>query len=314
MPSADAPAVEVRDLVKRYRKAKFNAVDGISLTVAAGEFFALLGPNGAGKTTTVSILTTTLAPTSGSVRICGHDARREAAAVRRQVGIIFQNPSLDMNLSGEENVRLHAILYGLYGYRPAYRLMPDAYRDQVRDLASVLGMEKEIFQPVKKLSGGMQRKLEIIRGLMHRPKVLFLDEPTRGLDVASRRSLWAYLRDVREQYHVSIVLTSHYLEEAEQADRLCILNHGRIVAMASPGELRARPADEWLELDAADRARLRSELTELKLSFTENGALIVRLDGRSAHEIVRSLHVPLTQLRTRQPSLEDAYLRILADE
>jgi ABC-2 type transport system ATP-binding protein len=314
MPSAEAPAVEVRELVKRYRKAKFNAVDGISLTVAAGEFFALLGPNGAGKTTTVSILTTTLAPTSGSVRICGHDARREAAAVRRQVGIIFQNPSLDMNLSGEENVRLHAILYGLYGYRPAYRLMPDAYRAQVRDLASVLGMEKEIFQPVKKLSGGMQRKLEIIRGLMHRPKVLFLDEPTRGLDVASRRSLWAYLRDVREQYHVSIVLTSHYLEEAEQADRLCILNHGRIVAMASPGELRARPADEWLELDAADRARLRSELTDLKLSFTENGAFIVRLDGRSAHEIVRSLHVPLTQLRTRQPSLEDAYLRILADE
>jgi ABC-2 type transport system ATP-binding protein len=314
MPSADAPAVEVRELVKRYRKAKFNAVDGISLTVAAGEFFALLGPNGAGKTTTVSILTTTLAPTSGSVRICGHDARRESAAVRRQVGIIFQNPSLDMNLSGEENVRLHAILYGLYGYRPAYRLMPDAYRAQVRDLASVLGMEKEIFQPVKKLSGGMQRKLEIIRGLMHRPKVLFLDEPTRGLDVASRRSLWAYLREVREQYHVSIVLTSHYLEEAEQADRLCILNHGRIVAMGSPGELRSRPADEWLELDAADRALLRSELTELKLSFTENGAFIVRLDGRSAHEIVRSLHVPLTQLRTRQPSLEDAYLRILADE
>ena len=314
MPSADAPAVEVRELVKRYRKAKFNAVDGISLTVAAGEFFALLGPNGAGKTTTVSILTTTLAPTSGTVRICGHDTRRESAAVRRQVGIIFQNPSLDMNLSGEENVRLHAILYGLYGYRPAYRLMPDAYRAQVRDLASVLGMEKEIFQPVKKLSGGMQRKLEIIRGLMHRPKVLFLDEPTRGLDVASRRSLWAYLREVREQYHVSIVLTSHYLEEAEQADRLCILNHGRIVAMASPGELRSRPADEWLELDAADRALLRSELTELKLSFTENGAFIVRLDGRSAHEIVRSLHVPLTQLRTRQPSLEDAYLRILADE
>src|SRR5690242_6690408 len=310
MRSAEASAVEVRELVKRYRKAKFNAVDSISLTVAAGEFFALLGPNGAGKTTTISILTTTLVPTSGTVRICGHDARREAAAVRRQVGIIFQNPSLDMNLSGEENVRLHAILYGLYTYRPAFRLMPDAYRAQVRDLAAVLGMENDIFQPVKKLSGGMQRKLEIIRGLMHRPKVLFLDEPTRGLDVASRRSLWAYLREVREQYHVSIVLTSHYLEEAEQADRLCILNHGRIVAIGSPGELRSRPADEWLELDAADRAMLRSELTELKLSFTENGAFIVRLDGRSAHEIVRSLHVPLTQLRTRQPSLEDAYLRI----
>ena len=314
MRSADAPAVEVRELVKRYRKAKFNAVDSISLTVPAGEFFALLGPNGAGKTTTISILTTTLVPTSGSVKICGHDAKREAAAVRRQVGIIFQNPSLDMNLSGEENVRLHAILYGLYTYRPAFRLMPDAYRAQVRDLAAVLGMENDIFQPVKKLSGGMQRKLEIIRGLMHRPKVLFLDEPTRGLDVASRRSLWAYLREVRERYKVTIVLTSHYLEEAEQADRLCILNHGRIVAMGSPGELRSRPAEEFLELNAADRTRLRSELQRLQLDFDEGDAFTVKLNGRSAHDVVRSIEVPLTSLRTRQPSLEDAYLKILADE
>ena len=314
MQSADAPAVEVRELVKRYRKAKFNAVDSISLTVAAGEFFALLGPNGAGKTTTISILTTTLVPTSGSVKICGHDAKREAAAVRRQVGIIFQNPSLDMNLSGEENVRLHAILYGLYTYRPAFRLMPDAYRAQVRDLAAVLGMENDIFQPVKKLSGGMQRKLEIIRGLMHRPKVLFLDEPTRGLDVASRRSLWAYLREVRERYKVTIVLTSHYLEEAEQADRLCILNHGRIVAMGSPAELRSRPAEEFLELNAADRTRLRSELQRLQLDFDEGEAFSVKLNGRSAHDVVRSIEVPLTSLRTRQPSLEDAYLKILADE
>jgi len=314
MRSADARAVEVRELVKRYRKAKFNAVDSISLAVAAGEFFALLGPNGAGKTTTISILTTTLVPTSGSVKICGHDAKREAAAVRRQVGIIFQNPSLDMNLSGEENVRLHAILYGLYRYRPAFRLMPDAYRAQVRDLAGVLGIENDIFQPVKKLSGGMQRKLEIIRGLMHRPKVLFLDEPTRGLDVASRRSLWAYLREVRERYKVTIVLTSHYLEEAEQADRLCILNHGRIVAMGSPGELRSRPAEEFLELNAADRTRLRSELQRLQLDFDEGEAFTVKLNGRSAHDIVRSIQVPLTSLRTRQPSLEDAYLKILADE
>ncbi len=314
MSRSDPPAVEVRDLVKRYRRAKFNAVDGISLRVEAGEFFALLGPNGAGKTTTISILTTTLAPTSGRVWICGHDLTRDAAAVRRQVGIIFQNPSLDMNLSGEENVRLHAILYGLYGYRPAFRLMPDAYRAQVTELASVLGMESDIFRPVKKLSGGMQRKLEIIRGLMHRPKVLFLDEPTRGLDVASRRSLWAYLRDVREQYGVTMLLTTHYLEEAEQADRLCILNHGRIVAMGSPGEVTAQPAEEFLELDSNDRERLRRELTGMKLHFEEDGIFTVRLDGRSAHEVIRSLEVPLTRLRTRQPSLEDAYMRILADE
>jgi ABC-2 type transport system ATP-binding protein len=306
--------VEVENLVKRYRKAKVNAVDGISLKVEPGEFFALLGPNGAGKTTTISILTTTLAPTSGSVRISGFDLRREPAAVRRSVGIIFQNPSLDMNLSGEENVRMHAILYGLYPYRPAFRLMTAEYRRQVQELAAILGMDQEIYQPVKKLSGGMQRKLEIIRGLMHRPSVLFLDEPTRGLDVASRRSLWAYLRDVREQYKVTIVLTSHNLEEAEQADRLCILNHGRIVAMGSPGEVKSQPAESYLELDAADRTELRRELRDLKLDFEEDGAFTVRLDGRSVNEVVRLLEVPITRLSTRQPSLEEAYLRVLAEE
>jgi len=306
--------VEIENLVKRYRKAKVNAVDGISLRVEAGEFFALLGPNGAGKTTTISILTTTLTPTSGRVSICGHDLTREPGAVRRQVGIIFQNPSLDMNLSGEENVRLHAILYGLYPYRPAFQLMPAAYRKQVRDLARVLGMEAEIFKPVRRLSGGMQRKLEIIRGLMHSPKILFLDEPTRGLDVESRRNLWSYLRDVRKEYGVTIVLTTHYLEEAEQADRLCILNHGRVVALGSPRDVTARPSEEYLELDAEDRDRLRSELTQKHFKFDEEGTFKVHLDGRTAHEVIRSLDVPLTTLRTRQPSLEDAYLRILADE
>jgi ABC-2 type transport system ATP-binding protein len=306
--------VEVTDLVKRYRKAKVNAVDGISLEVEPGEFFALLGPNGAGKTTTISILTTTLAPTSGEVRICGFDLRREAASVRRKVGIIFQNPSLDMNLSGEENVRMHAILYGLYPYRPSFRMMPAEYRRQVQELAEILGMDKDLTQPVKKLSGGMQRKLEIIRGLMHRPSVLFLDEPTRGLDVTTRRSLWAYLRDVREQYKVTIVLTSHYLEEAEQADRLCILNHGRIVRMGSVREVTAEPAEDYLELDAADRVQLRQQLRDLKLDFQEDGVFTVRLEGRSVNEVVRGIEVPITRLSTRQPSLEEAYLKILAEE
>src|SRR6476646_5928824 len=150
--------VEVEQLIKRYRGAQRNAVDGVSFDVGAGEFFALLGPNGAGKSTPVSILTTTLAPTSGRVRIAGCDLRTDPAAVRKQVGIIFQNPSLDMNLSGEENVRLHAILYGLYPYRPSYRLMPAKYRQQIADIAAVLAMESEMFRPARSLSGGMRRK------------------------------------------------------------------------------------------------------------------------------------------------------------
>jgi ABC-2 type transport system ATP-binding protein len=282
--------------------------------VGAGEFFALLGPNGAGKTTTISILTTTLMPTSGRIRIAGHEIPLEAAAVRRQVGIIFQGPSLDMNLSGEENVRLHAILYGLYPYRPAYRLMPAAYRRQVFELASVLGMEKDIFRPVRKLSGGMRRKLEVIRGLMHRPRVLFLDEPTAGLDAASRRQLWAYLDDVRAQHETTIFLTTHNLEEAEQADRICILNHGRIVAIGTPEQVKSQLLDETLVIDAADREALRRELLRLGLSFRGMGPFEISVRGPGAHEVVRSLETPLTLLRTNQPTLEDAYLRILAGE
>src|SRR5690348_18433371 len=161
-----APAIEVRDLVKRYRKATVNAVDGVSFDVEQGEFFALLGPNGAGKTTTISILTTTLGLTSGSVKIAGHDVVREASQVRREVGIIFQNPSLDLNLTGEENVRFHAVLYGLYGFAPGWRLMPAAYRRQVGELAGLIGLGAEIFAPVRTYSGGMRRKLEIVRSLM----------------------------------------------------------------------------------------------------------------------------------------------------
>ncbi len=303
--------IEVRDLVKRYRKSEKNAVDGVSFDVRRGEFFALLGPNGAGKTTTISILTTTLTPTSGSVVIDGKDAVKDPAAVRRQVGIIFQKPSLDLNLSGEENVRFHAMLYGLYPYRPLFRLMPRRYREQVRELASVLGLEREIFKPVKTLSGGMKKKLEIIRGLMHRPHVLFLDEPTAGLDAASRRNLWDYLREVRRKYETTIFLTTHYLEEAEEADRICILDQGRIVSLGTPSEIKADLLEEYLVLDAEDRSALRRELEALQLRFTEHGEFQVSLNGLSAQEVIRSLHTDLTVLRTHSPSLEDAYLRIV---
>ena len=306
--------VAVERLVKRYRGAARNAVDGISFAVGAGDFFAVLGPNGAGKSTTMSILTTTLAPTSGSVRIAGMDVRRESAAVRRQIGIVFQNPSLDMNLTGEENIRLHAILYGLYPFRPSYRLMSAKYQRQLADIAAVLGMEADVFRPARKLSGGMRRKLEIIRALLHRPRVLFLDEPTSGLDVESRRSLWAYLDEIRRESETTIVLTTHYLEEAEAAGHILILNHGQVVAQGSPDEIRAQLGGDTLELDAADREALRRELVRLGLPFTENGRFLVRLDGQPAHELVRALDTPLTVLRTRQASLDDVYLRILAND
>src|SRR5258708_22584088 len=207
-------AVEVAHLVKRFRAAHGNAGDDVSFDVPEGQLFCLLGPNGAGKTTTVSILTTTLAPTSGRVRIAGRDLATEQAGVRRQIGIVFQQPSLDLNLTAEENIRLHAVLYGLYPWRPLYRLMPADYRRQVQELAGVLELSDVLGQRARVLSPGLRRRLEIVRALMHRPRVLFLDDPTAGLDPESRRSLWAYLRQARAAFGTTVFLTTHYLEAA----------------------------------------------------------------------------------------------------
>ena len=303
--------IEVESLVKRYRKAKRNAVDGISFRVEAGEFFALLGPNGAGKTTTISILTTTLAPTGGRATIDGHDIVKESARVRRQVGIIFQRPSLDQNLTAEENIRFHAVLFGLYPYRPLFGLMPADYRRQVQELASLLDLERAIFDPIRTYSGGMRRKLEIMRSLLHRPKVLFLDEPTAGLDPPSRRTLWDHLRTVRAENGTTIFLTSHYLEEAEQADRICIIDDGKVVAEGTPAALKAELSQENVVVDGADRPALRVELDGLGLKALGDGPFTVPVDGRGTHATLKAIQTPLSLVRTESPSLEDAYLAIV---
>jgi ABC-2 type transport system ATP-binding protein len=247
----DAEIIQVTDLVKRYKKAQKNAVDGISFRVFPGEFFALLGPNGAGKTTTISILTTTLAKTSGNVSIAGYDIDKKSRDVRQNIGIIFQNPSLDLNLTGEENVRFHAILYGLYPFRPTYSLMPVAYQHQVTELAGILDLKDEIFKPSRTYSGGMKRKLEIIRSLMHRPRVLFLDEPTSGLDPVSRQNLWKYLDKIRKEHQTTIFLTTHYLEEAETADHICIINEGKIAYLGTPTDIKKELKMKQATLEAA---------------------------------------------------------------
>jgi ABC-2 type transport system ATP-binding protein len=242
-------AIEVRHLVKRYRGAMSNAVNDLSFEVEEGQLFCLLGPNGAGKTTTLSILTTTLRPTSGQVLIAGRDLTAEPAAVRRELGIVFQQPSLDLNLTAEENIRLHAVLYGLYPWRPSWRLMPSRYRDQVEDLAATLGVTDFLARPTRTLSGGTRRKLEILRALLHNPRVLFLDEPTTGLDPESRRSLWSHLERARAAHRTTLFLTTHYLEEAEAADAICVLSRGRVVETGSPGALRARRGRPELSLE-----------------------------------------------------------------
>ena len=302
--------VEVKNLVKQYKGAKAPSVDDISLSVEKGEFFAFLGPNGAGKTTTISILTTTLSKTSGEVKIAGFNVEKEARKVREKIGIIFQNPSLDPQLSAEENIRFHACLYGMCGYRPSFKLMPENYRKKVLGLAEIVGIEDALFKPVKKLSGGMQRKLEIIRSLIHTPDVLFLDEPTQGLDAVSRRSLWEYINDTRNHFGTTVFLTTHYIDEAENVDKVCVINHGKIAACSSPEEMKKSLLRQELILDAEDRMALTNELSSLGLPFVVNGRVIVPYQ-ESAQDIIARLETKLTLLKIHEPSLEDAYVEFL---
>ena len=307
-------SVIVEHLVKQYKKAKHRAVDDISFSVKEGEFFAFLGPNGAGKTTTISILSTTLAKTSGNVQIAGYDLDKNQSKVRQSIGVIFQNPSLDKNLTAEENIRFHAILYGLYPFAPVYSLMPDTYKKRVHKLADLLGIQKEIFDPIKTFSGGMKRKLEIIRSIMHNPKVLFLDEPTEGLDPLSRKNLWEYLNDVRKKEKITVFLTTHYLEEAEDADKICIITHGKIKMLGTPTYIKSQIKQDYLFLEAKNSSALKKELDKFRLPYTSNGAFKVFLKKHSPQEVIKKISTPLSTLKIHSPSLEEAYLEIIEEK
>jgi ABC-2 type transport system ATP-binding protein len=309
------PAINVDRLVKRYKKADRNAVDDISFSVAEGEFFALLGPNGAGKTTTVSVLTTTLSKTGGAVEIAGFDLDKQASAIRRNVGVIFQAPSLDLNLTAEENIRFHALLYGLYPFRPSFSMMPQEYQARVKELAGVLGIQDAIFKPIRTFSGGMKRKLEIVRSLIHKPRVLFLDEPTTGLDPMSRKNLWEYLQKIRREEHVTIFLTTHYLEEAEEADHIGIINHGTLVMYGTPKDLKEKLLQDQLVVDARDRKRLHAELLKHTTEVSESAPFVVKVgDGIKAQTIIKSISMPLTVLDIERPTLEEAYVKIIEQD
>lgn len=309
-----SPIIVVDRLIKRYTGADKNAVDDISFTIKRGEFFTLLGPNGAGKTTTISILSTTLAQTSGTVTIDGHNLDKEASSIRRKLGIIFQNPSLDRNLTAEENIRFHATLYGLYPFRPTFSLMPEAYKKKVHQLSEVLSLNDALFQTVKTYSGGMKRKLEIIRSLMHEPKILILDEPTSGLDPQSRHNLWEYVRQIQKNRKMTILLTTHYLEEADDADHVCVIDHGKIVASGTPAQLKKDLIDEYLLVDAKDRAALLKNLKEAGVAAIDTYPVKVPLHKIPAQEMIQKITVPLSVLKIHTPTLEEAYLEIIKGE
>jgi ABC-2 type transport system ATP-binding protein len=228
--------IEAHDLVKIFNG--FAAVDCISFAVAEGAIFGFLGPNGAGKTTTIKMLTTVLAPTSGRLRVAGHDPARERLLVRRSFGIVFQDPSLDGELTAYENMELHGILYDL----------PRAVRrERLEALLRLVGLWERRDDYVKRFSGGMKRRLEIVRALQHRPRILFLDEPTSGLDPQTRNQIWDFIRGLSRDETVTVFFTTHYMEEAERvADEIAVIDHGKIIAQGSPKRSRARPgAAPW---------------------------------------------------------------------
>jgi ABC-2 type transport system ATP-binding protein len=230
-------AIEVKNVIKKF--ADFTAVDDISFTVPKGEIFAFLGPNGAGKTTTIKMLTTLLHPTSGSLRIYGFDPMQDQDAVRRSFGIVFQDPSLDEELTAYENMEFHGILYGIGTELRAQR---------IKELLEIVELWDRKDSFVKTFSGGMRRRLEIARGLLHHPRIFFLDEPTVGLDPQTRNQIWQYIKDLNKKEGITIFFTTHYMEEAERfAEQIMVIDHGKIITSGSANELKKRTKTDNLE-------------------------------------------------------------------
>src|SRR5215217_7682790 len=247
--SFSPPAIEVDDLVKSY--GEVDAVRGVSFTVPPGEVFGFLGPNGAGKSTTINVLCTLARPTSGAACVSGFDVVTQRDDVRRHIGLVFQDPTLDGYLTAEQNLKLHAELYGVESSLVA---------DRMQLVLEMVGLYDRKDSVVGTFSGGMRRRLEIARGLMHSPRVLFLDEPTIGLDPQTRSSIWNYIRELKEREEITIFMTTHYMDEAEFCDRIAIMDHGEIVALDTPEALKANVGADRIRIQTDDDAAAIEEL------------------------------------------------------
>jgi ABC-2 type transport system ATP-binding protein len=301
------PAIEVSGLVRRFKA--FTAVDNVSFEVNPGEVFGFLGPNGAGKTTTVRVLCTLIRPSAGTARVAGFDVVRQHNDVRRSIGIIFQDPSLDDRLTACENLRFHAMIYKVpqaeVNERISHALEWMELADRAKDL-------------VRNFSGGMKRRLEIARGLLHAPKVLFLDEPTLGLDPQTRSRIWERLLKLRQEHGTTLFLTTHYMDEAENCDRIAIIDNGRIIALDTPARLKAQVQGDLVHLETTDDAAAEAEVKQrygvevvrdkTGLHFeVENGAAFVP-------GLLRELSVAARTVSVRPPTLEDVFLKLTGKE
>ena len=295
--------IEAQGLVKKY--GELEAVSGIDLEVHSGEIFGFLGPNGAGKSTTISMLCTLLTPTAGTASVAGINVMKDPAAVRQRIGLVFQDPSLDDQLTGRENLEFHAFIYSV----PAAER-----RKRIDEMLDLLQLSDRASSQVRTYSGGMKRRLEIARGMLHQPQVLFLDEPTIGLDPQTRKSIWTHLNELRSRKGVTIFMTTHYMDEAEYCDRIAIIDRGRIVALGTPDELKAKVGGDVVTMTSSDPDAAAREIEEL-LGVTpsrDNGALRMEVsDGKKfVPQLVRELTAPVDTVTLRRPSLDDVFLKL----
>jgi ABC-2 type transport system ATP-binding protein len=312
-----APAIDVRGLTKEF--GSLTAVDGITFAVEHGSIFGLLGPNGAGKTTTINMLTTLLSPTSGEAHVAGFDVRKEKDLVRQNIGVVFQEPALDTQLTGKENLDFHAMMYGLSREEREIR---------IRQVLELVELEEKADTLVQQYSGGMKRRLEIARGLIQHPKVLFLDEPTLGLDAQTRRRIWEYIKDLNASTAVTIILTTHYMEEADYlCDQIAIMDIGMIVALDAPSRLKDVLGGDVISLrvegDGEGLVRYLSTLSWVKSAQHRDGSLYLTVEMGEVRvpELVRIAEErgsSVTSVSLRKPSLEDVFLhytgRTIRDE
>ncbi|MGH9492843.1 MAG: ATP-binding cassette domain-containing protein [Terriglobales bacterium] len=295
------PVIEIERLSHRYGERA--ALDGVSFGVGAAEIFGLLGPNGSGKTTLFRILSTLMLPSSGSARVMGFDAAHSPEALRRQIGVVFQAQSIDVKLTAAENLRHQGHLYGMSGAGLGRR---------IREVLEHVGLAERAGERTQTFSGGMQRRVELAKGLLHRPAVLLLDEPTTGLDPGARRDLWQYLKSLREQEQVTVLITTHLMEEAERCDRLAILNQGRLVALGTPAALKSEIGGDVILLEARDPESLARRIAE---RFGGSPAVLdgkVRLEREHGHrfltDVVEAFPGEIQAMSVAKPTLEDVFI------
>ncbi len=299
--------IEVKELARHF--GTIQAVKGVTLAVQEGEVFGFLGPNGAGKTTTINMLCTLLRPSSGSASVNGFDVAHQRSQVRRSIGLVFQQPTVDEYLSAEQNLRFHGYAYGI----PAHEREP-----RMRELLTMVELWDRRKGNVRTFSGGMKRRLEIARGLLHRPRVLFLDEPTLGLDPQTRKHIWAYLHDLRRRENLTIFMTTHYMDEAENCGRIAIIDHGTIVALDTPDRLKDAVGGDLITFSTADNA---TAAKDVRLRYgvepvIQDGQVGFQMAGGEGFlpDFVRQFPQRLLSVGLRRPTLEDVFLSLTGHE